>query len=149
MTNVHPLITDQSLPTAHLTQSDANRFEKYLGLIFQGHSKINAARGCGIADQAIMRWISEAETDEFVIARRRQLAASVAPAKVWTRLESLLALKSIAIDETQSPRARISAIAELNLMAGFTEPEKADPSAKRKVSAREYLDSLKARALPK
>jgi hypothetical protein len=149
MTNVHALpVVDQGPPTAHLTPGQVDQFERYLGMCYQGNSKVRAARACGIGDHNIMRWIDESEADAFVIARRRQLAASIAPAKVWTRLDSMLALRSIANDEFISPKARITAIQELNAMQGFTVPEAPEKNT-RNSSAKELLKQITGKATPK
>ena len=77
-----------------------------------------------MADKTIWEKASHLMADGKVAARVAELRDALADKQLWTRTDSVDALKAVVAGDNYS--AQVSAVKELNSMHGFNEPAKVD-----------------------
>jgi phage terminase small subunit len=101
--------------------------EQFAQLVASGKSQTDAYRGAyNVSDktkpESIMQEASKLMTNPKVATRVKELKGELANKALWTREDSVKALKRLI--ETESGGVVVSALKELNLMHGFNAPIK-------------------------
>lgn len=123
--------TDKSEEAPAKKPSTADRIEIFAQAIVSGKKQADAYRAAYPAalnwkDESVHPKASEMAKNGTVLARIAELRKEVAEKILWSREESALVLKEIALDDTYQSSARISAVKELNAMFGYNSPVKID-----------------------
>lgn len=108
----------------HLPDDLRHLYDRYIDHTMRGCTFFDAALRVGIPKESASLWVSRAEDDRYVIAKRAFLMGAFNPRNVWTPAEATLSLLRIANSETERGSTRIAAMKELNVMMGYvTLPE--------------------------
>ena len=102
--------------------------EVFAQSVADGLSQADAYRsaykvGSRTKPETVHKRASELMADGEVAGRVRALRKSLSECALWTRRESVMALRDIAIGNAPAS-ARIQAIRELNVMHGYHQPER-------------------------
>jgi len=99
--------------------------EKFCQLIVNGESKTNAYRATfpksekwvpGHLSNQACRYSNQPE----IVERIRQLKAELAEQGLWSRQESVIALRNV-VESASAPKDIVAAVKELNAMHGYSE----------------------------
>jgi phage terminase small subunit len=104
--------------------------ENFAQAIADGMNQSDAYRAAysagGMKPQTIQESASRLMADRKVIARVDQLKAKLEAKALWTRQDSVEALRSIATDSEARANEIVAAIKELNAMHGYQAPTKSE-----------------------
>lgn len=111
--------------------STVDRIEIFAQAIVSGKTQADAYRDAYPTTatwkaDSVHQKASVMAADVKVRSRIDQIRKEVAEKILWSREESALTLKKIAIDESYKGSERISAVKELNAMFGYNSPVKID-----------------------
>ncbi|WP_118185717.1 hypothetical protein [Paraburkholderia phosphatilytica] len=97
-----------------------NAYDKYVDHIVRGCSPFEAALRVHIRPEDAPQWVRFAESDEYVIARKKVVLEAMNPSTEWSANTAIMHLLRLVENPLEKGSTKLNAIKELNVLLGIT-----------------------------